>query len=168
MAAPRRWQRHDDGSVTSSRWNGRPHQVEETTGHYTSPDAVVKPLAAILTAAGRTQHALDTYLNDAAGAEETLVRLFLHPDVTGITSDDVYTVRGVGADTTSGQRLWRVAREGALNGYGSAPSVREYDQVTRGARPGSLVIFAKGNSTNWRLITSYFADDPDDTPYTEL
>lgn len=94
------------------------------------------------------------------------MRLFLHPDTTGVTSDDVYTVRGAGADTEPGEQLWLDAREGAIKGHGPAPAARQYDLVTNGTRPGSLVIFAKGNSAHWRFITSYFTDRPD-LRYTE-
>lgn len=161
------WELHDDGSVTSERWNGKPHEVQTTAGHYTSPDAVAKPLIPILTAAGRTQHALDSYLN-AKAEGETITALFLNTDTTGITAEDVYTLRAAGADTESGERLWLDARDGANDGFGAAPAAREYDMVTNGTRPGSLVVFAKGNTEHWKLITSYFTDDPDDLPYTEL
>lgn len=161
------WQANDDGSITSQRRNGRPHAVDAVAGNYTSPEAVAKPLVAILTAAGRTQQALDTYLDRLADGG-TLVRLFLPPDTTGIATNDVFMARGVGSDTNAGQKVWKTTREGALAGYGDPPAARSHDAVTQGVRPGSLVIFAKGATTNWRLITSFFTDDPDDTPYTEL
>ncbi len=53
------WELNADGSVQSQRWNGEPHQVTTTGGHYTSPEAVAKPLIALLQAAGRAQADLD-------------------------------------------------------------------------------------------------------------
>lgn len=161
------WQANDDGSITSQRRNGRPHAVDAVAGNYTSPDAVAKPLVAILTAAGRTQQALDTYL-DRVARGRTLVRLFLHPDVTEITTDDVYTARGVGAGTDSGKELWMDTRDSAVAGHGAPPVAKDHDVVTHGVRPGSLVIFAKGNTAHWRLITSYFTENPPRMDYTEL
>ena len=60
--------------------------VEAATGNYTSPEAVAKPLTAILTAAGRTQQALDTYLDGIAKGNTphwSLITSFFtdHPDL---------------------------------------------------------------------------------------
>jgi hypothetical protein len=55
-----------------------------------------------------------------------------------------------------------------MDGHGDAPGVRQHDMVGRGRRPGSLIVFAKRPNESWRLITSYFADDPHRVEYMEL
>ncbi|WP_026875533.1 hypothetical protein [Jiangella gansuensis] len=152
------WQLNPDGSTESHRWNGQAHQVGTTCGHYTSPDAVAKPLIAVFNAAGRTQAELDAYL-DAKAEGETFVGLFLRPETASIRSEDVYSLRAPGTDTDPGMRMWLDSRASANKGHGEAPAVREYDIVSRGQRPGSLVMFAKRPDQSWRLITSYFLDD---------
>lgn len=167
-AAVDEWQLEHDGRVISRRHkDGKPHQVGTKTTNYTSPEAVARPLAAILDAAGRTQGQLDAYLDGKAKGKQFL-KLFLHPDDTGITPKDVYTLRAPGTDTKDGKKMWTTAREGALDGLGAAPTVREYDLATDGRRPGSLVIFVKGKDSHWQLVTSYFDDQPLWTKYTEL
>lgn len=162
------WRLGPDGSADSWRRHGHgPHQVGTAAGNYTSPAAVAKPLLAIVRAAGPTRAALDAYLDRKANGQ-TIVRVFLRTSDTGITPDDVFMVRAPGTDTESGETMWRRARDGSMAGHGPAPVVREHDLVTRGRRPGSLIIFAKRQNESWRLITSYFADDPRRVPYLEL
>ena len=162
------WRLNPDGSVLSQRWNGEPHQVGTMSGQYTSADAVAKPLIALLQAAGRTQAALDRYL-DVRAKGKTRVKIFLSPADTGITPDDVATVRGSGADTDSGARLWRQARTGSMNGLGEPPAVRDHDTVRLGRHPGSVIMLVKRPHESWRLVTSYFMDDPEhQMSYTEL
>lgn len=163
-----RWQLNPDGSVRSERWDGGPHRVGTASGHYTTPEAVAKPLIALLNAAGRTQAELDAYL-DGKAEGKTSVSFFLRTSDTGITSDDVFTVRAPGTDTKYGEKMWKRARSGAMAGDGDAPAVREYDLVTRGKKPGSLIIFIRRPNQPWRLLTSYFSDNrPNKLTYTEL
>ncbi|WP_147375180.1 hypothetical protein [Jiangella rhizosphaerae] len=162
------WQLQADGTVSSQRWDGEQHQVGTTGGHYTSAAAVAKPLIALLTAAGRTQADLDRYL-DAKAKGRSRIKIFLPPADTGITPEDVYTARAPGTDTDSGQRMWKRAREGSMDGWGDPPAVRDYDTVTLGRHPGSLIILVNRPHQSWRLVTSYFMDDPEhQMTYTEL
>ncbi|WP_053208226.1 hypothetical protein [Jiangella muralis] len=162
------WQLNADGSVRSQRWNGEPHQVSTTSGQYTSPTAVAKPLIALLQAAGHTQADLDRYL-DARANGKTRVRIFLRPGDTSITPEDVATIRAPGTDTDSGERMWKGARNGSMAGRGDPPVVRDYDTVSSGRRPGSLIMMVRRPHQPWRLVTSYFMDDPKhQMSYTEL
>lgn len=158
--------------MTSSRKrDGAQHKVGTETGHYTSAEAAAKPLAAFLAAAGRTRAQVDAYLDELRGDKiSPWLSVFLHPDVTGITANDVYTLHAPGTSTKSGRRLWEETRDGAVAGRGETPAVREIDAVTGGARPGSVILFVKSDTGRWRLVTSYFTGCPEssDTPYTEL
>ena len=162
------WELDPGGSVRSQRWNGEPHQVSTISGHYTSPEAVAKPLIALLRAAGRTPADLDRYL-DARAKGKTRVTIFLRPADTGITAEDVCTVRAPGTDTDSGEGMWKRARNGSMNGHGEPPAVRDYDTVSLGRRPGSMIMLVRRPHQSWRLVTSYFMDDPKhQMSYTEL
>lgn len=162
------WQLDADGSVLSQRWNGQPHGVGTIGGNYTSPAAVAKPLIALLNAAGRTQAALETYLDEKAPGK-TRLRIFLPPSDTGVGREDVYAVRAPGTDTLPGAGMWLDTRNSALGGRGAAPAVREHDLVTDGDRPGSLVIMIRRPKKPWRLLTSYFHDDAEhELRYWEL
>ncbi len=46
-------------------------------------------------------------------------------------------MRAPGTDTDSGERLWKRTRQGAMDGYGEAPAVREHDAVRRDAALGA-------------------------------
>lgn len=162
------WQDEPDGSVRSLRNDGEHHRVGATAGHYASPEAFAKPLITVLQAAGRTQAALDRYLNDLSG-DDTFIRIFLQPSVTGIVPGDVLAVRGPGTDTVPGEKLWLAARKGSMAGVGSPPQVRDHDLVASGRRTGSVLIFARRPEKPWRLVTGYFLDDPNHKiDYTEL
>ncbi|MBB5789910.1 hypothetical protein [Jiangella mangrovi] len=163
------WRLNSDGSAESWRGHGDgPHGVGATSGHYASPEAVAKPLAALLGAAGRTQAELDAHLNRLTGGK-TIARVFLRPSDAGISSDDVVMVRGPGTDTEDGDALWKSTRDGSMAGLGAPPAVRDYDMVTRGKRPGSLMILVRRPNQSWRLVTSYFFDDRDNLlDYVEL
>ncbi|SDU76412.1 hypothetical protein [Jiangella alkaliphila] len=162
------WELNADGSVLSRRWNGEPHQVSTTGGRYTSPEAVAKPLIALLQAAGRTQADLDRYL-DAKAKGKTRLKIFLRPADTGITPEDVSIVRAPGTDTDSGERMWKRTRQGAMDGHGEAPAVREHDAVRRGRHSGSMIMLVRRPHQPWRLVTSYYTDDPKhQMTYTEL
>lgn len=162
------WCLDADGSADSWRQHGNgPHQVGTSAGNYTSPEAVARPLLTVLGAAGPTQADLDAFL-DREAKGKTIVKIFLRTSDTGITRDDVFTVRAPGTDTEAGEEMWLRARDGSMAGDGPAPAVREHDMVTRGKRPGSLIIFVKRNNESWRLITSYFAEDPRRVSYLEL
>ncbi|TDC56971.1 hypothetical protein E1212_00475 [Jiangella ureilytica] len=162
------WRLNADGSADSWRQHGQgPHQVGTIVGHYTSPEAVAKPLLAVLGAAGPTQADLHTFLDRKANGQ-TIIKIFLRTSDTGITPEDVFTVRAPGTDTEAGEEMWLRARDGSMAGLGPAPAVRAHDMVTRGARPGSLIIFAKRRNESWRLITSYFVDNPRRVAYLEL
>lgn len=162
------WQLNPDGSVLSQRWNGEPHQVGAMSGQYTSPDAVAKPLIALLQVAGHTQAELDRYLNVKAKGKPR-VKIFLSPADTGITQEDVATVRGPGTDTDSGARMWKQAREGSMSGLGEPPAVRDYDTMSLGHHPGSMIMLVKRPHQPWRLVTSYFMEDLEhQMSYTEL
>jgi hypothetical protein len=161
------WRLNPDGSADSWRTHGSgPHRVGPTSGQYTSPEAVAKPLITVLRAAGRTQSQLNAYL-DAMAEGDTAVTIFLPTSATGITSADVLTVRAPGTDTESGETMWKRARRGSMAGHGDAPATRDYDMVINGSRPGSVIFFIKRN--DWRLVTSYFMDDRgNEMTYTEL
>ncbi|SDS67435.1 hypothetical protein [Jiangella sp. DSM 45060] len=162
------WRLNPDGSAESWRANGKPHGVGTTAGNYTSPAAAAKPLIALLLAAGRTQAALDTYL-DGKARGDTFISIFLRPADTGITAEDVFAVRGPGTDTGPGEELWLDARDGSMAGHGRPPQVRDHDLVSSGRHPGSVIIFAKKPPRPWRLITGYFLDDrANEMSYTEL
>ncbi|WP_157987535.1 hypothetical protein [Jiangella endophytica] len=162
------WHLNSDGSVLSQRWNGQPHGVGTAAGHYTSPAAVAKPLIALLGAAGRTRNELDAYL-DRKGKGKTRLRIFLRPADTGIGPGDVYAVRAPGTDTGPGEGMWLDARNSAIDGHGDAPAVREHDVLATAKRPGSLVIMIRRPKQPWRLVTSYFLDDPEnELRYWEL
>ncbi|SEE24882.1 hypothetical protein [Jiangella alba] len=163
------WRLNSDGSAESWRKHGNgPHGVGTAAGNYASPHAVARPLIALLEAAGRTQAALDGYLNGKANGQ-TVVKLFLHPSDTGITTADLHTVRAPGTDTIAGASMWDDAREGSMAGHGDPPAVREYDTIGQGDRPGSMIMFVRRPNQPWRLVTSYFMDDTKNTMrYTEL
>lgn len=162
------WRLNADGSAESWRTNGQPHSVGTVAGYYTSPEAVAKPLVALLGAAGRTQADLDRFL-DAAAQGDTAVTIFLATSDTGITPEDVFTSCAPGTDTAAGTRMWRSARRGSMAGHGDAPATRDYDMVTNGSRPGSVIFLYKGPDDHWRLVTSYFTDDRGSKlTYTEL
>lgn len=161
------WRLNPDGSADSWRAHGNgPHRVGTTSGHYASPEACAKPLIALLRAAGRTQAQLNAYL-DAMAEGDTAVTIFLSTDDTGITAEDVVTIRAPGTDTEAGETMWKRARRDSMAGHGSAPATRDYDMVTNGSRPGSVIFLIK--RTDWRLVTSYFMDDRgNEMTYTEL
>ncbi|WP_157740483.1 hypothetical protein [Jiangella sp. DSM 45060] len=162
------WRLNTDGSADTWRQYGNgPHQVGTSAGNYTSPAAVAKPLLAILRAAGPTQADLDAFLDGKANGQ-TIVKALLRPSDTGITSEDVFTIRAPGTDTEAGEEMWLRARDSSMAGHGPAPAVREHDTIARGRRPGSLIIFVKKKNDSWRLVTSYFADDPRRVAYMEL
>ncbi|TDD67958.1 hypothetical protein E1262_17245 [Jiangella aurantiaca] len=162
------WRLNADGSADSWRQRRRgTHQVGTSSGYYTSPEAFAKPFLALLRAAGLNRAELDTYL-DSKAAGETIIKVFLRTSDTGVTAQDVYTQRAPGTDTRDGKKMWKRARRGAMAGHGEMPGVREHDMVKRGKRPGSLIVLAKGQDESWRLITSYFADDPHRVDYMEL
>ncbi|PZF81780.1 hypothetical protein, partial [Jiangella anatolica] len=162
------WQLEPDGSVRSLRSDNKPHQVRATAGQYTSPEAFAKPLIALLQAAGRTQDALDRYL-DGKAKGKTRARIFLRPSDTGIVPGDVLAVRGPGTDTAPGEELWLSARDGSMAGLGSPPWVRDDDLVSGAQRPGSLIFFVRKPGQSWCLVTGYFLDDrANDLKYTEL
>jgi hypothetical protein len=162
------WQLNADGSAESWRKNGQPHSVGTAAGYYTSPEAVAKPLVALLSAAGRTQAHLDRFLDDKAQGD-TALTIFLATSATSITPGDVFTSRPPGTDTAAGTRMWRSARRGSMAGHGDAPATRDYDMVTNGSRPGSVIFLHKGPDDHWRLVTSYFTDDRGGKlTYTEL
>ncbi|PZF80275.1 hypothetical protein [Jiangella anatolica] len=161
------WRLNADGSVESWRKHKHgTHQVGAASGHYTSPQAVAKPLVALLRAAGGTRAGLDALL-DAEADGETIAKVFLRVTDTGVTAQDVHTQRAPGTDTKDGKKMWQRARRGAMAGMGDAPDVRAYDMVSGGKRPGSLIVFAKRPDGPWRLLTSYFADDPQRVEYLE-
>lgn len=148
------WRRDPDGTVHTK------HGLGHVAGKFTTVEALVKPLKALLAHAGGTIDALHAYLEDVA--DEGRVRLFVPADAAGLGPGDTLGFRGSGTRTTATARHWRSARGDTMQtGGGPMPIVRT-DQIAEGEDPGAAMIFRRTEPGTWVLVTCYPTEVPDE------
>ncbi|PZF83558.1 hypothetical protein C1I92_12365 [Jiangella anatolica] len=141
------WRRDPDGTVTTK------HGIGHIAGKFTTVEAMIKPLKALLAHTGGTLDGLHDYLTDQADAGR--VRIFVPADVAGLEPGDATGFRGSGTGTTLTARHWRSARGDAMQtGGGPMPIVRT-DQIAEGEDPGAAMIFRRTDLGTWALVTCY-------------
>ncbi|PSL08477.1 hypothetical protein CLV30_101449 [Haloactinopolyspora alba] len=143
------WQVSADNRVTTAHWAGT------STGGFTSPEALAKPINAILTAASTRAQNLDQFLD--ANAEDTRLAIHVPADQADLSPDDATGYRGSGTGHPETQRDWIAARKYAMKNGGPAVHGVPDDPLRSGSDPGAMVVF-KHSSDGWRLVTCFPVD----------
>lgn len=140
------WRRDADGSVHTG------HGIGHVAGRFTTVEAMLKPLKALLDHVGGTMEGLHAYLDRIAPAG--FARIFVAADDAGLAPGDSTGFRGAGTSTVSMADHWFWARRDAMaNGGGPMPIVRT-DQIADNDAPGAAMVLRKADG-EWMMITCY-------------
>ncbi|SEF17575.1 hypothetical protein [Jiangella alba] len=140
------WRRDADGTVHTK------HALGHVAGKFTTVEALVKPLRALLAHAGGTIEGLHAYLDRNAPAG--FARIFVAADDAGLAPGDSTGFRGAGTSTASMADHWfRARRDAMASGGGPMPIVRT-DQIADNDAPGAAMILRKVDG-DWMMITCY-------------
>ncbi|WP_157987703.1 hypothetical protein [Jiangella endophytica] len=140
------WRRDADGVVHTK------HGIGHVAGKFTTVEALIKPLKALLAHTGGTLEGLHAYLNrhgTIAGA-----RIFVAAEDAGLAPGDTAGFRGAGTSNPEMTDHWfRARRDAMASGGGPMPIVRT-DQVADNDSPGAAMIFRKIDG-QWMLVTCF-------------
>jgi hypothetical protein len=144
------WHVDSSGAVVTDHWSG------PATGGFTSPEALAKPLQALLERAHATAGSLNAYLTDNAD-EAVQVALHVSAKRSGMTKRDAFGYRAAGAGIKETRRDWIKAREYGLRHGRTVIHGLPYDPIADGDDPGATIILRR-TGNGWRLITCFPVD----------
>lgn len=144
------WHVDSSGAVITEHWSG------PATGGFTSPEAMAKPLQALLEFAHERAGGLDALL---AGTGDDVSAVVLHVSAAqaGLAPGDAFGYRAAGAGTKETRRDWIKAREYGLREGRAAIYGLPYDPIAEGRDPGATIVMKRIGS-EWRLTTCYPVD----------
>lgn len=148
------WQVLPTGAVATA------HRCGPVAGGFTSPEALVKPIEAVLERA-HARGGLDAFLTRAAG-DATRIGIHVSADQAGLMPGDAAGYRGAGIGTKETRTDWSAARLYGLDQGRETVFAQAFDPIARGADPGATLAFKKAGGT-WHLVTCFPVDVPGPT-----
>lgn len=145
------WHVDPSGAVITDHWAG------PSTGGFTSPESLAKPLQALLERAHTSAGSLDAFLTDNLADDATKALLHVTAAQAGLAPGDAFGYRAAGAGTEETRRDWIKAREYGLREGRTAIHGLPYDPIAEGEDPGAMIAVKKTES-GWRVITCYPVD----------
>ncbi|PZF79604.1 hypothetical protein C1I92_30285 [Jiangella anatolica] len=137
------------------------HRCGPVSGGFTSPRAMVRPLEAVLAAAGQRPGGIQELLDDNTASKAKAIALHVSAEVAGLRPGDASGYRGTGTTTRAMRDDWTAAREyGLAHGQVTVHGV-PYDPLAAGDDPGVLIVFRRKKAgAPWRLVTYFPVDKP--------
>ncbi len=140
------WNVTPQGAVATDHWAGT------TTGGFTSPEALAKPVNTLLRVASEHAGGLHGLLDNQT--DETRISIHITAEQCGLEPGDASGYRGAGTGTRETFRDWKKARSlGIENGTATVYGV-PYDPIEKGTDPGAMVVL-KWQNERWHLVTCF-------------
>ncbi|TDD70989.1 hypothetical protein E1262_07625 [Jiangella aurantiaca] len=148
-AGQQRWQPLAAGGAESDHWCG------PAAGGFTSPEAMAKPLQALLRWARDHATGLDELLNRHTKPKTKRVAIHVSAESAGLVAGDAAGYRGTATSNRAMTDDWLDAREYAMV-HGAPPVYAvPYDPIVEGPDAGAFLQFKRVGPSSWQLVTCY-------------
>lgn len=148
------WQILASGSVDTN------HRCGPISGGFTSPEALARPIEALLARAS-SAGGVNAFLTRAAG-EATRIAIHVSAEQAGLRPGDAAGYRGAGIGTKETRMDWSAARLYGLDQGRTTVFAQAYDPLGQGEDPGATLAFKKIGD-EWHLITCFPVDEQGST-----
>lgn len=141
------WNVTPQGAVATDHWAGT------TTGGFTSPEALAKPIDAVL-AKAKPEGGIDQFLNKNTKDKTKKVGIYVTAEEVDLRPGDASGYQAAGAGTQETSSDWKKARELGIENGRNTVHAAPYNPIETGKDPGALVVFKRAN-TGWKLVTCF-------------
>lgn len=143
------WQPLPHGGAESDHWCG------PAAGGFTSPEAMAKPLQALLSRARDHRYGLNELLTRNTKSKTKRISIHVSAASAGLVAGDAVGYRGTGTSDRGMTDDWLDARDHAMI-HGAPPVYAvQYDPIAEGADPGAFLMFKRTGTESWTLVTCY-------------